>query len=110
MSEMTTGTRFKRLLPDANFPNGSSDVKRMVFCSGKVVFDLQNARDAAGKQNEMAICTVEQIAPFPFDLVKEQANLYPNADIVWAQEEPKNMGAWFYTKPRIETALNKSDN
>jgi len=49
-----------------------------------------------------------QISPFPFDLVKEQANLYKNAELVWAQEEHKNQGSWTYVQPRFLTALNHS--
>lgn len=49
-----------------------------------------------------------QVSPFPFDLVKEQANLYKNAELVWAQEEHKNQGCWTYVQPRFLTALNHS--
>ena len=47
-----------------------------------------------------------QIAPFPYDLVKQECDKYPEADLVWSQEEHKNMGAWSYIQPRIATALN----
>ena len=48
---------------------------------------------------------MEQIAPFPYDLVKQQAEKYPNAQVVWVQEEPMNQGSWTYVAPRIETAI-----
>ena len=49
-----------------------------------------------------------QISPFPFDLVKEECAKYPNAKLVWTQEEHKNQGAWSYVQPRVHTALNGS--
>ena len=54
---------------------------------------------------DVAIARVEQISPFPYDLIDRHASDFPNADIVWCQEEPKNMGAWSYVRRRIETAL-----
>lgn len=61
---------------------------------------------------QLEICLIThcspQISPFPFDLVKEQANLYKNAELVWAQEEHKNQGCWTYVQPRFLTALNHS--
>lgn len=47
-----------------------------------------------------------QIAPFPYDLVKEECDKYPDAEVVWSQEEHKNMGGWSYVQPRVATALN----
>ena len=55
----------------------------------------------------MAILRVEQIAPFPYDLVKEECSKYDNAKILWVQEEPMNQGAWTYVSPRIETAVGR---
>ena len=49
-----------------------------------------------------------QISPFPFDLVKREVERFPNAIIEWVQEEPKNMGSWFFVQPRIVTATNGS--
>lgn len=60
----------------------------------------------------MAIIRVEQLAPFPWDRVAEQAALYKNAKSVWCQEEPKNMGAWSYVQPRFATStrmINKNE-
>jgi len=53
----------------------------------------------------VAIGRLEQISPFPHDHLLQEAQKYPNADIVWCQEEPKNAGAWFYVRPRIVTAM-----
>jgi len=53
---------------------------------------------------------LEQISPFPYDLVKPHLDKYPNADLLWAQEEPLNNGAWSYVGPRIYTAANQTEH
>merc|ERR1719498_478725 len=62
-----------------------------------------NGRDTLST-DDVAIVTIEQIAPFPFDLVAQQIAKYPNAEVIWAQEEPKNMGCWQYARDRITAA------
>ena len=72
------------------------DVKRVIFCSGKVFFDLMAARKERGAK-DVAIARIAQLYPFPDDLFQEQINLYKNArEVVWCQEEPANQGAWFW--------------
>ena len=73
------------------------------MCSGKVYYDLAEHRDATGA-HDVAISRIEQIAPFPFDRVATEVKKFPNAQLVWVQEEPRNQGAWSYVAPRIETA------
>ncbi|XP_061396186.1 2-oxoglutarate dehydrogenase complex component E1-like isoform X3 [Musca vetustissima] len=107
-SEMTEGSEFQRIIPDKITAENPSAVKRVVFCSGRVYYDLTKDRKDKGLEKEIAIVRVEQISPFPFDLVKEQANLYKDAELVWAQEEHKNQGCWTYVQPRFLTALNHS--
>lgn len=114
MEEIGPNTRFLRLIPETDKtilldgqPN--PDVKRVIFCQGKVYYDLLAKRTQLGLKN-VAIARVEQISPFPFDLVHRQADDFPNAEIVWVQEEPRNMGAWTYVDPRIETALSKTQH
>ena len=60
---------------------------------------------SSGLENQIAISTIEQISPFPFDLAKEEIDKYPNAELVFAQEEHKNQGAWTYCQPRFQTAI-----
>lgn len=76
--------------------------------TGKVYYELAQEREKRGIK-DVAIARVEQISPFPYDLIDRHAADFPNADIVWCQEEPKNMGAWTYVRPRIETALKASE-
>ncbi|XP_057325099.1 2-oxoglutarate dehydrogenase complex component E1 isoform X2 [Microplitis mediator] len=104
---MTEDTHFLRIIPeDGAAAKNPSSVKRVLFCSGKVFYDLKKARSERGLDDKVAITRVEQISPFPYDLVKQEAAKYPNAELVWAQEEAKNQGAWTYVQPRFSTALN----
>ena len=70
----------------------------------QIWIDLLAAREAMGEAGEtVALLRVEQIAPFPYDLLADALAKFPNAELVWAQEEPLNAGAWAYVRPRIET-------
>ncbi|XP_039294155.1 2-oxoglutarate dehydrogenase, mitochondrial [Nilaparvata lugens] len=107
--EMTEATEFQRVIADDGPASKSpSSVKRLVFCSGKVYYDLKKAREERKLADSVAISRVEQISPFPYDLVKKECAKYPNAELVWSQEEHKNQGAWSYVQPRFHTALNGS--
>ena len=73
----------------------NKNVKRIIYCTGKVYFDILEQRRES-KQNDVAIVRVEQLYPFPREEVVKQLNKYPNAtEVVWCQEEPKNQGAWY---------------
>jgi 2-oxoglutarate dehydrogenase E1 component len=76
------------------------DIKRVVLCSGKVYFDLMEARDKAN-ENRVQIIRLEQLYPFPENVLALELNRFPKADIVWCQEEPKNQGAWTFIAPHI---------
>ena len=104
IEEFMPGSRFQRVLPDTGEGLASEDkVRRIVFCTGKVYYDLLSARTTKGV-DDVAISRIEQISPFPHDLVQEEVKKYPNAEIVWCQEEPKNAGAWQYVRPRLVTS------
>ncbi|MAZ76149.1 MAG: 2-oxoglutarate dehydrogenase E1 component [Micavibrio sp.] len=79
-------------------------IKRVVFCSGKVYYDLLQERRAR-KIDDVMLIRLEQLYPFPHKAVVEELNLYSNAEMIWCQEEPKNMGAWTFVEPLIEEAL-----
>ena len=82
----------------------------MILCSGQVYAALVKHRQQSEIRN-VAITRVEQLNPFPWALLKENLDSYPNAqNIVWAQEEPLNAGAWSFTQPRIETLLNQTEH
>lgn len=102
------GTSFGRVIPDAGPANTNPEkVRKLLLCTGKVYYELVKEREKRGLEEDIAITRVEQICPFPYDLVKAEHHKYHNAEVVWAQEEPKNMGYWSYVRPRIETALLK---
>jgi 2-oxoglutarate dehydrogenase E1 component len=100
LSELATG-RFQRLIDevDALEPAG---VQRVVFCSGKVYFDLLRARRAEQRSN-VALIRIEQLYPFPSDEYVRALARYPQqAEVVWCQEEPQNQGAWFQIRHRLQ--------
>lgn len=103
---MIPGTEFKRIIPDSAAPSGA---RKLILCSGKVYYDLKKARSDRGLDNEVAITRIEQISPFPYDLLKEEVNKYPNAQLTFVQEEHKNNGPWSYVQPRMRTLFPDRD-
>lgn len=109
------GVRFKRIIMDDTGPMPKSRAprppveahcKRLVFCTGKVFYDLHARREDLGlDKGQLSIVRLEQLAPFPFDLVCRELRRYPNAELVWCQEEPMNMGAYFHVQPRMISCL-----
>uniref|UniRef100_A0A673Y8K9 2-oxoglutarate dehydrogenase complex component E1 n=1 Tax=Salmo trutta TaxID=8032 RepID=A0A673Y8K9_SALTR len=107
--EMLPGTEFQRLIPDSGpVTQNPAGVKRIVFCTGKVYYELTKERKAHGMEDMVAIARMEQLSPFPFDLVKAESKKYPNADLVWCQEEHKNQGYYDYVKPRMRTTIERA--
>ena len=104
-------TMFHRVFgeQDAAIVANAANVKTLVFCTGQIYYELLEERDKRGLK-DIAIVRLEQIAPFAFDRVAENAAIYPNAEVVWAQQEPKNMGAYAYVNPRIQTATKELNN
>ena len=103
-SEFIGDAHFMRILSDTN---GAEDAKtkRVVLCSGKVTYDLMEARNAA-EIDDTQIIRLEQLYPFPGEPLALRLSRMPNLeDVVWCQEEPKNNGAWFFVEPFIEEAL-----
>jgi len=106
LDDMKEGTKFIRVISERE-PNKlvkNDKIRTLIFCTGKVYYDLAQYRESK-KFDDVAIVTVEQLAPFPFDRVFEESQKYKNSKIVWCQEEPKNMGYWSHVQPRIITAL-----
>ncbi len=114
LDEMGLGTTFHRVLwDDAQCRDGEKiklaaddKIKRVVMCSGKVYYDLYEAREAAGI-DDVYILRVEQFYPFPAKALMTELSRFTKAEMVWAQEEPKNMGAWSFMEPNLEWVLEQ---
>jgi 2-oxoglutarate dehydrogenase E1 component len=97
---------FKPFLPDQEVEDKKS-IDRLIICSGKVYYDLYKAREENEKKN-VAIGRIEQFYPFPDEDVENFLKEYKHVkEIVWCQEEPKNMGAWAFLMPRLQSLLQK---
>jgi len=100
------GTEFQRMILEAGSASQNpSDISKVLFCTGKIYYDLIKERRERGLEDKIAIHTIEQISPFPFDIMKKVTDEYSNAELFWVQEEHKNMGAWSYVQPRTQTAV-----
>ena len=101
-----TGGSFQEVLAESNGP-AADDVRRVLLCSGRVAFDLINARDET--QAPVAVVRVEQLYPWPEEQIREALDGYPNAgEVVWVQDEPDNMGAWPFAHGRLHRLLRDS--
>ncbi len=107
LDEFTGDSHFRRIVSDLN-PPAEGDTRRLVLCSGKLAYELMDARDAAGDLG-VEIIRIEQLYPFPSEPLVERLKATPNLqELVWAQEEPKNNGAWFFVEPLLECSLGEA--
>jgi 2-oxoglutarate dehydrogenase E1 component len=104
LDEMGPGSSFHRVIGETEAIATDDEVRRVVLSSGKVYFDLMKSRATNG-DNRVALVRVEQLYPFPFNALAKVLQRYRNAEIVWCQEEPQNMGAWNFVDRRIEQVL-----
>jgi len=94
LNEFSEGN-FKSIIDD--FEVEEHNVRVVVFCSGKFYYDLYKAREIKNRLNDVALVRLEQLFPLPVEEIRRVISKYQNAnDIVWAQEEPRNMGVWSY--------------
>jgi 2-oxoglutarate dehydrogenase E1 component len=114
LDEMAAGTTFHRLLwDDAQMLAGEKiklvpddKIRRVVMCTGKVYFDLYEEREKRGV-DDVYLLRVEQLYPFPSKALVQELSRFKQAEMVWCQEEPRNMGAWFFVDTFIEWVLNQ---
>jgi 2-oxoglutarate dehydrogenase E1 component len=104
LADFGPGTSFRRILAETDQLANGAKIRRVILCSGKVYFDLVAERRKR-KIDDIAIIRIEQLYPFPFSRLGVRLSQYPNAEVVWCQEEPENMGAWHFADRRIERAL-----
>jgi 2-oxoglutarate dehydrogenase E1 component len=115
LDEMGPGRTFHRLLwDDAQFRKGErtvlvpdEEIRRVILCSGKVYFDLYEEREKRGIQ-DIYLLRVEQLYPFPMKALAQELGRFKKAEIVWCQEEPRNMGAWHFIEPYLVWVLNQA--
>jgi 2-oxoglutarate dehydrogenase E1 component len=99
-----TDSSFHTVIDDAHVEESRDQVKRLVFSTGKIYYDL-----LAKRAPHVALVRVEQLYPWPHDEVARIVDLYPSAEeVVWAQEEPKNMGGWTYVSPRLRVSTGNA--
>ena len=104
LKELATGG-FREVIDDVNGDAKRAEVRRIVFCSGKVYYDLV----AKAVPHDVAIVRVEELYPWPHADVSHVLDQYPEVkEVVWAQEEPKNMGAWSYVAPRLRGSVGNA--
>ena len=106
LSDMAENTSFHRIILDPNKKLKDKNINRVVICSGKIFYHLYEERE---KNNitDVKLLRLEQIYPFPSKTLEKELEKTPNAKIIWCQEEPKNMGSWFFVDRNIEDVLIK---
>jgi 2-oxoglutarate dehydrogenase E1 component len=98
---------FLEIMGDSDAPDPAR-ISRVVFCSGKIYYDLLAAREERTARH-VSLVRVEQLYPFAADLARDILARYPlTAEVVWAQEEPRNMGAWHFIHDQIEPLLEST--
>ncbi|MEQ9183576.1 MAG: 2-oxoglutarate dehydrogenase E1 component [Thalassobaculaceae bacterium] len=107
-AEMGPGTTFHRVMYDNEVLCDDMDVKRVVLCSGKVYYDLYEERARRGIK-DVFFLRMEQIYPFPEKALLHELSRFPQAEVVWCQEEPQNMGCWTFLDRRLENVLIELD-
>jgi len=119
LDEMGAGTSFHRVLWDdgdaglrgaltSTRVKPDADIRRVVMCSGKVYYDLLEEREKRGI-DDIYLLRLEQFYPWPMKSVMTELVRFPNAELVWCQEEPKNMGGWMFVDPWLELTLERMD-
>jgi len=109
LADFGPGSRFRRVLPETEALKPDAQIKRVILCSGKVYYDLFEERAKRGI-DDIAIVRVEQLYPWPKEAVMKELGRYPTAEVVWAQEEPANMGPWTFVDRRIEFILEELEH
>ena len=104
LEDLSAG-RFAAVIDDQTVGDRRDEVQRVVFCTGKLFYDLT----AKERPANVAIARVEELYPWPAEQISKIVDLYPNVgEVVWAQEEPKNMGAWSYVAPRLRACTGNA--
>jgi len=104
--QVLTNGRFQLVIGDRG-PGSAEEIRRVVFCSGKVYYDLAEKRDAENIR-QVAVMRVEQLYPFPEADLRGFVEEFPNAaEVVWCQEEPQNQGAWYQIRHHLQACISE---
>ena len=104
--EILSEGKFQQVIGDRG-PGDEEEIKRVVFCSGKIYYDLAAKRDAENIR-EVAVMRAEQLYPFPEEDLRGFVNEFPNAtEVIWCQEEPKNQGAWYSIRHHLQACISE---
>lgn len=112
LEEFGPDTSFHRILPDDAETGGEiklaedAKIRRVVICSGKVYYDLLEEREKRGL-NDIYLLRIEQLYPVPLKALVQVLERFKKAEVVWCQEEPRNMGGWHFIEPYLEWVLNQ---
>jgi 2-oxoglutarate dehydrogenase E1 component len=107
LTELAEGS-FRPVLGDTSAARHPEDIKRLVLCSGKIYYDIQ-AHPARGSRAEVAVARIEEMHPFPGEDLRELVGSFPNLrEVVWAQEEPTNMGGLLFMGPRLRAVVPRT--
>jgi 2-oxoglutarate dehydrogenase E1 component len=107
LADFTGESHFRRILSDPNPPK-DGDVRRLILCTGKLAYELFDARDQAGDK-QVSIVRIEQLYPFPGEaLLARLKRMTGLEEVIWAQEEPQNQGYWAHVEPRLERRLGEA--
>ena len=106
ISDFTSGSSFQHILVDDPAILAHEPIQRVVLCQGKVYYDLLEERERLkSAANRICLIRLEQIYPFPEERLASELERFKNAEIVWCQEEPRNMGAWSFVRESIEKTM-----
>ncbi|PPR46096.1 MAG: 2-oxoglutarate dehydrogenase E1 component [Alphaproteobacteria bacterium MarineAlpha5_Bin7] len=106
INNFINGSSFHRVLRNEISFEQEKKINRLIICSGKIYFELQDHIDSLKKQN-IFILRLEQLYPFPYDVFSKELKRFQNCEIIWCQEEPKNMGAYGFVNRRIESVMKE---
>jgi len=105
IEDFINGSSFHRVMNDQLDQSSKDKINRVLLCSGKIYFEIHDQIESLGIEN-VAILRLDQLYPFPYDALTDELEYYKDCEIYWVQEEPSNMGAYFFVKERIESVMH----
>lgn len=104
--EFTQESYFNAIYPEQDDLVDPLNIKRVVLCTGKIYYELYQVRNSKNIR-DIALLRIEQLYPFPHEYLVQELKKYSQAEVIWCQEEPENMGAWSFIDRRLEKVLRE---